>query len=112
MGDVGDSFRALKAHKKALKDEHGVLCPGCQKKFPKAHPKILLPGQRCFCGHRDPRPRLCDCDTPPLVEQSQDGRLWHLACVTKDCHIDNPTTRLCESKREAINEWNQRKWLT
>lgn len=68
MGDVGDTFRALKAHKKALKDKYGVLCSGCQKRFPKAHPKILLPGQRCFCGHRDSRPRLDD-DPQYYMEQ-------------------------------------------
>lgn len=57
-GDVGDMFNALKAERRRLRDEFGVNCPGCRKRFPKANPKILLPGGRCFCGYRDPRPRL------------------------------------------------------
>ena len=58
MSDVGDTFRAHKEHTKQLKNEHGVECPDCKKNLPKAQPKILLPGQRCWCGYRDPRPRL------------------------------------------------------
>ena len=58
MGDVGDTCRAFKEHKKALKAEHGEPCPSCKVKLPKAQPKILLPGQRCWCGYRDKRPRL------------------------------------------------------
>lgn len=58
MGDVGDTFRAMKDHIKDLKAEHGVGCPECKKNLPKAQPKILLPGQRCWCGYRDPRERL------------------------------------------------------
>jgi hypothetical protein len=64
MGDVGDTFRAHKEYMRDLKREHGIDCPGCKKRFPKAHPKILLPGQRCFCGYRDTRPRL-DQDVQP-----------------------------------------------
>ena len=55
MGDVGDVFRALKEHRKALKKYLGIPCPGCMEKYPKTSPKILLPGQRCFCGYRDAR---------------------------------------------------------
>jgi len=60
MGDVGDDFRALKDHNKALKVNHGVGCPACKKDLPKAQPKILLPGQQCWCGYRDIRPALSD----------------------------------------------------
>ena len=35
----------------------GVNCPRCAEVRPKAHPSILLPGQRCRVdGYRDPRP--------------------------------------------------------
>lgn len=56
MGDVGDDFRALKDIMAERRARLGVGCPACAKKLPKAQPKILLPGQRCWCGYRDPRP--------------------------------------------------------
>ena len=56
MGDVGDTFRALKDVMKERKERLGVPCPNCTVKLPKAQPKILLPGQKCWCGYRDPRP--------------------------------------------------------
>jgi hypothetical protein len=55
MGDMGDMFRALKDHRKDMKERYGVPCPDCKKRLPKAHPKILMPGQKCWCGYRDPR---------------------------------------------------------
>lgn len=61
MGDMGDDFRALRDHKKAIRDKYGVNCPQCSIKRPKAHPSILLPRQRCKVdGYVDPRPRLTD----------------------------------------------------
>lgn len=58
MGDMGDTFRE---HREAMKDRRrrlGRACPECQAKRPKAHPSILLPGQRCKVdGYRDPRSR-------------------------------------------------------
>lgn len=61
MGDVGDDFRALKEHKKAVREKFGRDCPECKKKRPKACPSILLPQQRCRVdGHIDPRPQLTD----------------------------------------------------
>lgn len=61
MGDMGDDFRAMRDHRRALRDKYGVECPVCRVKRPKAHASILLPGQRCKVdGHRDPRPRLTD----------------------------------------------------
>jgi len=56
MSDTIDDYRALKDHHRELRHALGIKCPGCQKKFPKANPKILLPSQRCFCGYKDERP--------------------------------------------------------
>jgi hypothetical protein len=56
MGDVGDDFRAIAMAMKKRKAELGVPCANCTMKLPKAFPKVLLPGQKCWCGHRDPRP--------------------------------------------------------
>lgn len=59
MGDMGELFNDLRAHRRQLRAEHGTPCPVCREKLPKAHPSILLPGQRCrIHGYRDPRPRL------------------------------------------------------
>lgn len=55
MGDMGDSYRDWKEHKRKRRTELGVECPGCKLRFPKASPKILMPGEKCFCGHRDTR---------------------------------------------------------
>ncbi len=61
MGDVGDTFRELREHRRALRDAYGVDCPGCRKVQPKRTPTVMLPQQRCkVCGYRDPRPRLSD----------------------------------------------------
>lgn len=58
MGDVGDTFRAFKDARREARAKHGVPCPVCQRKLPKAHPSILLPQQACrIHGYRDPRPR-------------------------------------------------------
>ena len=55
MGDMADYYRDWKEHKKERRQKLGVKCPGCKVKFPKAHPTILLPGQKCFCGYVDKR---------------------------------------------------------
>jgi len=34
-----------------------MTCPDCTVRLPKAHPKILMPGQKCWCGYVDKRPR-------------------------------------------------------
>lgn len=58
MGDMGDYFNDLKDSRKAMRAAFGVNCPQCLIVRPKAHPTILLPGQRCKVdGYRDPRPR-------------------------------------------------------
>ena len=56
MGDVGDDFRAYEAYRKARRDALGVECAECKREFPRGAAKILLPNQRCWRGHRDPRP--------------------------------------------------------
>ena len=57
MGEMGEVFREWGKHKKERRERLGVPCEGCKVKFPKAHPKILLPGQKCFCGYKDERRR-------------------------------------------------------
>ncbi|OQA34016.1 MAG: hypothetical protein BWY57_00813 [Betaproteobacteria bacterium ADurb.Bin341] len=61
MSDTIDGFKAMKDHKKALRDKYGVECPECKLNRPKACATILLPQQRCRVdGYRDPRPELTD----------------------------------------------------
>lgn len=57
MGDMGDYYNDLRASHKERRATLGVNCPRCAIVRPKAHPSILLPGQRCKVdGYRDPRP--------------------------------------------------------
>lgn len=59
MSELGDSFRAHRAHVRELKAKHGIDCPTCQRIQPKRIPTRLLPQQRCkVCGYRDPRSRI------------------------------------------------------
>ena len=58
MGDVGDTFKAFGDVMKERKARLGVPCHACSVKFPKANPKVLLPGQKCWCGYKDPRKNL------------------------------------------------------
>ncbi len=58
MGDMADSYRKKREREKRLRAEHGVPCPRCREQRPKAQPTILIPGQQCFDGYRDPRPKL------------------------------------------------------
>jgi hypothetical protein len=49
-------WRALARDRKDRRARLGVNCPVCTKNLPKAHPTILLPGQRCrVCKYRDRR---------------------------------------------------------
>lgn len=58
MGDEGDFWRDVKAERAGRRAAFSVPCPECVRLLPKAHPTILLPGQRCkIHGYRDPRPR-------------------------------------------------------
>lgn len=56
MSEIGDDFQAIKAVMQERKARLGANCPACTVKLPKAIPKVLLPGQKCWCGYRDPRP--------------------------------------------------------
>lgn len=47
MSDTIDDYRAMKQMRKEDRAKFGVPCPVCVEKLPKAHPSILLPGQRC-----------------------------------------------------------------
>lgn len=63
MGDMGDIFNAMKAHRRKMRNKFGVDCPQCAVARPKANPSILLPQQRCKVdGYRDPRPALTQKD--------------------------------------------------
>jgi rRNA maturation endonuclease Nob1 len=58
MGDVGEFWRDVKAHRREQKNRLGVNCPGCPSIQPLRTPTILMPGQRCrVCGHKDERKR-------------------------------------------------------
>jgi hypothetical protein len=58
MGDVGEDWRAMEKAIKERKNTFGVNCPSCTVKLPRATPKVLLPGQKCWCGYRDLRKKL------------------------------------------------------
>lgn len=58
MSDYGEMCKDIRNAKRDARDKHGVPCPVCVEKLPKAHPSILLPQQRCkIHGYRDPRKR-------------------------------------------------------
>lgn len=79
MSIIGDSkeedreiFAALKRVKQNRRARYGVPCPVCQRRLPKANPKILLPQQVCMFAHpqeryKDPRPR---------ITAEQEDELW------------------------------------
>ena len=58
MGDMGDFWRDVREARKADKARFGVPCPDCTVRLPKAEPKILMPGQKCWCGYKDQRKRI------------------------------------------------------
>ena len=59
--DYGDQCRDLREARSEARRLHGVACPVCREKLPKACPSILLPQQRCrIHGYRDPRPRTAE----------------------------------------------------
>lgn len=63
MSEVAEMYRGMKSFKAKLRERHGVPCPECQRLLPKAHPKILLPGQYCRTHkYNDPRPELTQAD--------------------------------------------------
>ena len=57
--DTVEVYRALDQRRKEIRRLRGVPCPVCVEKLPRAHPTILLPGQRCrIHNYRDSRPYL------------------------------------------------------
>lgn len=62
MSEIGEIYQAIKNERKRRREKYGVPCPDCTVKLPKAQPKILLPGQRCWCGYKDPRSRSIEND--------------------------------------------------
>lgn len=60
MGDMGDFWRDVKDARAERRRELGVECPDCIRREPRRNPTILLPGQKCYCGYRDPRRRQAD----------------------------------------------------
>ena len=70
MGDMGEMFRDMNAHRRRMREKYGVNCPECPKARPKAHPTILLPGQRCKVdGYKDPRKRLTNEDYQAVADE-------------------------------------------
>lgn len=61
MSEHAEIWRAMDAHRKAMRAKYGVDCPFCEAARPrtKTNPTILLPQQRCRVdGYSDPRPAL------------------------------------------------------
>ncbi len=57
MSDMGEQFNDVKQDLKERKRLHGIDCPGCKEKFPRACPSRLLPQWTCrTCGYKDTRP--------------------------------------------------------
>ena len=58
MSDYAEFCRDMRDARRERRAKLGVECPRCKEVRPKAHPSILLPGQRCKVdGYRDERPR-------------------------------------------------------
>lgn len=58
MSDYGDLCRDIRDARREARAKRGAPCPECVAKLPRAHPSVLLPGQRCkIHGYRDPRQR-------------------------------------------------------
>lgn len=57
MTTEGQFWHTWRQSRKEDRARLGVPCPRCVVLLPKAHPKILMPGQRCkMHNYRDPRP--------------------------------------------------------
>lgn len=70
MGDVGDTFNAMRDERKALRWKFGIECPTCRASRPRAHATIMLPRQRCkVCGYVDRRDRLTDDQREAACEE-------------------------------------------
>lgn len=74
MSDMIDAFRDLKDMRAREREVFGVPCPICREKLPKAHPKILKPGQVCRAHKpqfRDPRPQPTDAEWTAAMNKEQ-----------------------------------------
>ena len=58
MGDMADVWHERRDYVREQRAKFGIQCPACKIKLPKAHPKVLMPGQKCWCGYRDTRKEL------------------------------------------------------
>lgn len=59
MSEMIEDFALLKQFKQMRRATFGKPCPVCKELLPRAHPKILEPGQLCRAHkphYRDPRP--------------------------------------------------------
>lgn len=67
MSDMIDMYRDLKAVRREQRATHGIKCPVCIERLPRAHPKILMPGQVCRAHkphYRDPRMEIPETEIP------------------------------------------------
>ena len=61
MGDEGEFWKAVKDDRMERRKKYGLPCPMCVAQFPRAQPKILLPGGFCKRhGYKDTRERIND----------------------------------------------------
>ena len=58
MTTEADYWKDVKDYRFEQKKLLGMNCPDCTIKLPKAHPKILMPNQKCWCGYIDKRKRI------------------------------------------------------
>ena len=68
--DIAVLGRIGKYKRQMTREQFGVSCPRCAEERPKANATILLPGQRCFDGYRDPRPHLSKAQHDVLWEEA------------------------------------------
>lgn len=69
MSDYGDMCRDLREARREARAKHGVPCPICVEKLPRACPSILLPQQMCkIHRYRDSRARSADTEYMVRVE--------------------------------------------
>lgn len=57
MGDMAEVWREYNDYKRERRAKLGLKCPDCTVRLPKAQPKVLMPGQKCWCGYIDKRKR-------------------------------------------------------
>jgi len=102
MSDMGEHFNEHKQLTKELKAKHGIDCPGCKEKFPRAIPSKLLPGWKCrTCGYIDPRK-----GTPINMEtaiKANEIIQAIISLLSKD-QTNQQVQRALESKRKELSD--------